>query len=127
MTTSTIWKMLAAALCLSLCAGAAQGATQPAVDAAASAAAAERAGLSVAATAPWLVAHESGTRDGDLEPRYRPEEPEPESAYDGSYLFPMTRGVANSTLHPAAKAPLFVLTLPLDIVLLPVGLIGGFF
>jgi hypothetical protein len=39
----------------------------------------------------------------------------------------MTRGVAASTMVPAAKAPLFVLALPLDIVFLPFAAIGGLF
>ena len=39
----------------------------------------------------------------------------------------MTPGVANSTLVPAAKAPLFLLTVPLDMVLLPFEAIGGCF
>jgi hypothetical protein len=39
----------------------------------------------------------------------------------------MTRGVADSTIHPAVKAPLFLFTIPLDIVLLPFAAIGGAF
>lgn len=62
-----------------------------------------------------------------LEPRYRPSEPEQKSWYNSSYVFGMTRGVAGSTMAPAAKAPLFVLTVPLDIVLLPFAAIGGLF
>jgi hypothetical protein len=62
-----------------------------------------------------------------LEPRYQPREPAKKSWYNGSYIFGMTRGVANSTMAPAGKAPLFVLTVPLDIVCLPFALIGGLF
>jgi hypothetical protein len=62
-----------------------------------------------------------------LEPRYQPREPEKESWYNGSYIFGMTRGVANSTIAPAGKVPLFVLTVPLDIVFLPFAAIGGLF
>lgn len=65
--------------------------------------------------------------EGKLEPRYQPREPKPEGAYDNSYLFGMTRGVADSTMHPAVKVPFFVLTIPLDIVTFPFALIGGFF
>jgi hypothetical protein len=62
-----------------------------------------------------------------LEPRYQPREPEPKSWYNSTYIFGMTRGVAGSTIAPAGKAPLFVLTVPLDIVCLPFTLIGGLF
>ena len=62
-----------------------------------------------------------------LEARYLPAEPEEKSWYNSDYIFGMTRGVANSTIAPAGKAPLFVLTIPLDIVTLPFTLIGGFF
>jgi anti-sigma factor RsiW len=65
--------------------------------------------------------------DGELAPRYQPREPEVPSWYNSGYVFGMTRGVADSTIHPAGKAPLFVLTLPLDLALLPFTLIGGMF
>ena len=65
--------------------------------------------------------------EGQIEPRYQPREPVPEPWYDSSYLFGMTRGVADSTIHPAGKVPLFVLTIPLDIAFLPFAAIGGFF
>ena len=62
-----------------------------------------------------------------LEPRYQPREPEKKSWYNGSYIFGMTRSLANSTISPAGKAPLFVLTVPLDIVCFPFAVIGGLF
>jgi len=65
--------------------------------------------------------------EGELEPRYQPREPEPEPWYNSDYLFGMTRGVTDSTMHPAAKLPLLVLTVPLDLVLLPFAAIGGLF
>ena len=65
--------------------------------------------------------------DRKLEPRYEPREPQPKSWYNSGYVFGMTRGVADSAIHPAGKAPLFVLTLPLDLALLPFTLIGGLF
>ena len=71
-------------------------------------------------------ADEEGS-EGKLEPRYKPREPEPKSSYNKSYIFGMTRGVADSTIHPAVKAPLFLFTIPLDIVLLPFAAIGGAF
>jgi hypothetical protein len=63
----------------------------------------------------------------ELEPRYTPVPPEPKSWYNDAYLFGMTRGVAQSTLVPGVKAPLFLLTVPLDIVLLPFTAIAGCF
>ena len=62
-----------------------------------------------------------------LEPRYQPREPEKKSWYNGSYIFGITRSVASSPMSPAGKVPLFVLTVPLDIVCLPFAVIGGLF
>ena len=64
---------------------------------------------------------------GKLEPRYQPREPEPKSWYNSGYVFGMSRGVADSTIHPAVKAPIFLVTLPLDLALMPFALIGGMF
>lgn len=64
---------------------------------------------------------------GKLEPRYQPREPKPKPWYNDSLIFGMTRGVTNSTIHPAAQVPLLVLTIPLDIAFLPFAAIGGFF
>ena len=76
-----------------------------------------------------LLAQAQGTEEPELKPRYEPVPPstEPKPSYNDAYLFGMTRAVANSTMHPGAKAPLFVLTVPLDIVFLPFEAIGGFF
>jgi len=74
-----------------------------------------------------LAAADEDAEAGTLQPRYEPREAEPASWYNASYLFGMTRGVAGSTMHPAAKVPLFVLTVPLDIALLPFAAIGGLF
>ena len=63
----------------------------------------------------------------ELQPRYEPVPPTPKSWYSTDYFFAATRGVANSTLVPGVKAPLFILTVPLDIVCLPFAAIGGFF
>lgn len=74
------------------------------------------------------LAQAQGTQPRPLEPRYQPEPPEPPpSWYNASYIFGLTRGVAGSTMVPAAKAPLFLLTVPLDVVLLPFAAIGGLF
>ena len=76
---------------------------------------------------PLVVAQTQGTRDGDLEPRYQSREPESPDAYNNDYLFAMTRGVRDAAIAPAGKVPLYVLTIPLDIALLPFALIGGLF
>jgi hypothetical protein len=82
----------------------------------------------VSETGPAIeLAQAGGTEPRELEPRYRPVEPEQPSWYNGSYIFGMTRTVAASTMVPAAKVPLFVLTVPLDIVFLPFAAIGGLF
>jgi NAD(P)-dependent dehydrogenase (short-subunit alcohol dehydrogenase family) len=73
------------------------------------------------------LAQAGGTEPRELEPRYQPVQPEEPSWYNSSYIFGMTRSVAASTMVPAAKVPLFVLTVPLDIVFLPFAAIGGLF
>jgi len=73
------------------------------------------------------VAQEPEAPPRELQPRYEPVPPQPKSWYNDSYIFAMTRGVADSTLVPAAKAPLYLLTVPLDLVLLPFAAIGGLF
>ncbi|HPG24320.1 MAG TPA: hypothetical protein PLW10_01680 [Myxococcota bacterium] len=65
--------------------------------------------------------------EGRLEPRYQPREPEEKGWYNGDYVFGLSRSLANSTIEPAAKAPLFLFTVPLDLALLPFALIGGMF
>jgi hypothetical protein len=74
-----------------------------------------------------LLAQAHGTEPRELEPRYQPVPPQEKSWYNSSYIFGMTRGVAESTIHPAGKVPLFLLTVPLDTVLLPFAAIGGLF
>lgn len=73
------------------------------------------------------LAQAGGTEPRDLEPRYHPAPPEEKSWYNSSYIFAVTRSVADSTLVPAAKVPLFLLTVPVDLVLLPFATIGGLF
>jgi hypothetical protein len=84
---------------------------------------------------PILLAQDGGTEPRELEPAYAPPAPgkpgpynEAEGpGYNSDYLFGITRATASSTIVPAAKVPLFLLTVPLDIVLLPFAAIGGFF
>ena len=84
---------------------------------------------------PILLAQEGGTEPRELEPAYAPPPPgkpgpynEAEGpGYNSDYLFGITRATVRSTIVPAAKVPLFLLTVPLDIALLPFAAIGGFF
>jgi len=74
-----------------------------------------------------VVAQAQGTEPRELQPRYEPAPPEEKSSYNATYVFGLTRSVAYMPWSPAAKTPLFLFTLPLDIVLLPFAAIGGFF
>ena len=47
--------------------------------------------------------------------------------YNSDYLFGLSRGTAGSAILPAFKAFVFILTIPLDIALLPFAAIGGLF
>lgn len=76
---------------------------------------------------PLQLTQAGGTEPRELEPRYKPAPVEEKGWYNDSYIFGMTRGVAESTMHPAAKVPLFALTVPLDLVLLPFAALGGLF
>lgn len=84
---------------------------------------------------PILVAQDGGTSPRELEPAYRapdPGDPGPYNeregrGYNSDYLFGLSRSLGRSTIVPAAKAPLFLFTVPLDIVFLPFAAIGGFF
>ena len=80
-----------------------------------------------AAASPSDTAGAAEDGSGRLEPRYQPREPQPEPFYNNNYLFGMTRAVTGSTMHPGVKAPLLVLTVPLDLVFLPFAAIGGLF
>jgi hypothetical protein len=52
---------------------------------------------------------------------------EDRSGYDSSFLFSLSRGLAQSTVATPLKPPLFIFTIPLDIALLPFAAIAGFF
>lgn len=62
-----------------------------------------------------------------LQPSYEPRPPEPPEVYTTDYFFATTRAVAGSTIVPAGRVPLFFLTIPIDIALLPIAAIAGFF
>lgn len=91
----------------------------------AGAAAAEPSGPPPAAVV--AQAEEPPPANRELQPRYEPAPVPKKSWYNDSYLFGLTRGVADSTLVPGAKVPLFLLTVPTDLVLLPFAAIGGLF
>lgn len=74
-----------------------------------------------------IVAQQQGTTGRELQPRYEPAPPQEKSSYNSDYIFSLTRGVADSTLHPAAKAPMFLFTVPIDLVLLPITSLAGLF
>ena len=92
-------------------------------------------GPSDAVAQPIVIAQDGGTVPREIEPEYQPVPPktpgpykdEEHDLYTTEYLFGMTRGVAGSTMVPALKVPLFLFTIPLDIVFLPFEAIGGFF
>ncbi|MCH2170819.1 hypothetical protein MK489_08545 [Myxococcota bacterium] len=52
---------------------------------------------------------------------------EDRKGFDSEYIFGMTRAVNHSTLLPALKPLAFLVTVPLDLALLPFAAIGGFF
>jgi hypothetical protein len=52
---------------------------------------------------------------------------EDRSGYSGEYIFGMTKGLMRSTLTPALKPVVMILTVPLDLVFLPFAAIAGFF
>ena len=77
------------------------------------------------AASPLQDESESGS--GTLKPTYEPRPPPRKETYTTDYLFAITRAVSDSTLVPAAKVPLYLLTAPADLVFLPIELIAGFF
>ena len=52
---------------------------------------------------------------------------EDNQGYNPDYIFGMTKGVANSTIHDAVKPVLMLFTIPLDLAFLPFAAIGGLF
>ena len=74
-----------------------------------------------------LADDEPAEESGTLQPTYEPRPPPEKEIYSTDYLFAVTRAVSDSTLVPAAKVPLYFLTIPVDVVFLPIELIAGFF
>ena len=85
--------------------------------------------IALCVASPVLAADEAGEDEGSgrLEPTYQPRPPPEKDVYTTDYLFAITRAVSESTLVPAAQVPLYILTVPLDIVFLPMEAIAGFF
>ncbi len=52
---------------------------------------------------------------------------EDHSGYNTEYIFGFTKAVVDSTVVAPLKPVLFLLTVPTDLVLLPIAAIGGFF
>lgn len=52
---------------------------------------------------------------------------DPRPGWTSEYVFGMSKGVMNSTLEPALKPAVMLLTVPLDLALLPFSAIAGFF
>ncbi len=85
-------------------------------------------GLLLGALAAPAIAEPGAEGDSaGLEPTHEPMPPAPKPVYTTDYLFAVTRAVSNSTLAPAARVPLFFLTIPVDVAFLPIEVIAGFF
>jgi hypothetical protein len=54
-------------------------------------------------------------------------EVEEHGGYTSEYIFGMSKAIMRSTLTPALKPAVLLLTVPLDLVLLPFAALGGFF
>lgn len=52
-------------------------------------------------------------------------EKEPGWSYNAEYIFAVSRAVRDSRVAPAGKVPLFILSMPLDLVMLPFAAIAG--
>ena len=82
---------------------------------------------------PMLLAQDGGTTPRELEPAYPAPDPGRPGPYNdrereiwnGDYVFGVTRALVKSTIVPAGKAPLFLLTVPVDLAFLPFALIGN--
>ncbi|MEW6443312.1 MAG: hypothetical protein AB1640_20440 [bacterium] len=48
-------------------------------------------------------------------------------SYNTDYVFAVSRAVRDSTIAPAGKVPLFILSIPVDVALLPFSLLAGLF
>lgn len=90
----------------------------------ATAAAAALPATETTSAAPLLLAAGEASGSGSLADF---EKAQDTSGYNSEYIFALTRGLADSSIHPAGKVPLFIFTLPLDVVFLPFAAIAGLF
>ena len=81
--------------------------------------------LLLVSAAPSFAADSGNT--SPLEATHQPMPPPEKPIYTTDYLFAVTRSVTSSTLVPAARVPLFLFTVPIDLVFLPIEAIAGFF
>jgi len=80
-----------------------------------------------AVPAPVELVQAEGTEPRESQPRYEPTPHQSRNSYNDEYIFGLTRGVADSTMHPVVKILFFPITVPLDLALLPFEAIGGLF
>jgi hypothetical protein len=73
------------------------------------------------------LAHNHDGEPRELQPRYESREPRGGNSYNDEYIFGLTRGIADSTMHPALKILVFPITVPLDFALLPFEVMAGIF
>lgn len=73
------------------------------------------------------VAHGGAAGSHEPHPCCKAAETHRHGRYNDEYIFGLTRGVAGSTMHPAARILVFPVTVPLDFALLPFEVIGGLF
>lgn len=73
------------------------------------------------------LAHAQETASSHSQPHHGHDETRQDGSYNDEYVFGLTRGIAESSMHPAAKILVFPMTVPLDLALLPFEVIGGLF
>ena len=81
----------------------------------------------VADDAPGIALLDDGRRPDYVMAARDTVDLEEHGGWTGEYIFGMTKGVMRSTLTPALKPVVLLLTVPLDLAFLPFAAIGGFF
>jgi uncharacterized protein YceK len=80
-----------------------------------------------AAPAVAQLAQADSSESRDSQPCCEAAARERKGSFNDEYVFGLTRGIADSDMHQAAKILVFPMTVPLDFVLLPFEVIGGLF
>jgi len=80
-----------------------------------------------AAPAVAQLAQADSSESRDSQPCCEAAARERKGSFNDEYVFGLTRGIADSDMHPAAKILVFPMTVPFDFVLLPFEVIGGLF